>query len=172
MAGLSPRPPVPAELRLATWLWVGSIAVGAVLVVASLFLDDETVRVTVRTELATQPALAGLSLDTLVRLVLVVGAVLSLLWSAAKIGMVVAMRSGRGWARTVLAVVGALEVVLTVSVLSGASALDGVGQALDAAGRIVGAALLLAAGVAMFTGDANAYLAPRPARTPPGEGRR
>lgn len=172
MAGLSPRPPVPVELRLATWLWVGSIAVGAVLVVASLFFVDETVRTAVRTELATQPALAGLSLDTLVRLVLVVGAVLSLLWSAAKVGMVVAMRSGRGWARTVLAVVGALEVVLTVSVLSGASALDGVGPALDAAGRFVGAALLLAAGVAMFTGDANAYLAPRRARTPPRGGRR
>ncbi len=172
MAGLSSRAPLPAELRLATWLWVGSIVVGVVLVVASLFSVDETVRTAVRTELAGQRALDGVPLDTLVRLVTVVGAVLSLLWSAAKVGIVLLMRSGRGWARTVLAVVGGLEVVLTVSVLSGASTLDGVGPLLDAAGRVVGAALVLAAGVAMFTGDANPYLAPRRARTPPGGGRR
>lgn len=172
MAGLRPRPAVPTELRLATWLWVGSIVVGVVLGVTSLFLVDETVRTVVRAELAGQPALAGMSLDTLVRLVTVVGAVLSLLWAGVKISLVLLMRSARGWARTVLVVVGALEVVLTVSALSGAAVLDGAGTALDAAGRFVGAALVLAAGVAMFTGDANVYLAPRRATPPPGEGRR
>ncbi|MEO6881962.1 MAG: hypothetical protein ABI181_13590 [Mycobacteriaceae bacterium] len=157
--------PAPAELRLATWLWLGSIAVGAVLVVASLFSVDETARMAVRTELAGQPALDGVPLDTLVRLVTVVGAVLSLLWSAAKVGLVLVMRSGRGWARTVLTVVGAVEVVLTVAVLGDTTVPDAVA-------RLVGAALVLAAGVAMFTGDANPYLAPRRTRNRPGGGRR
>ncbi len=161
----SPAPSVtgpPPEVRAAVWLWVGAIVVGIVSAVVSVVVVDDAVRELVRTELAATPALASFSSDDLVRLVSILGLVLSVLWAGVKLALVLLVRSGRGWARTALTVVGALGVTSALLGLRVAPVAEGVLG-------LVGAALVVAAGVAMYSGDANPYLAPRPPRSRPRE---
>ena len=157
MPGGTPPPivPRPSEVGTAFWLWIANIVVGIVSVAVTFLTLDSTVTAQVRDQLATDPQLSTVNAESFVRIALVVGAVFTLLFAGLKLFFLFKMRSGRNWARVTLTVFGGLSILLTVVSLGQASGIE-------AGFGLVGAILIVAAIVFMFTGGARDYFASRP----------
>jgi hypothetical protein len=145
----------PSEVSTAFWLWVANVVVGLAGSVVAFAAIGDTVRAQLADQVRSDPTLNTADVETVVRIGVVVGSVVALLLVGLQLFVVFRMRSGRSWARIVLTVLGGLSVLLTVAGLGRASTVD-------AGFGLVGAILVVAAVVYMFTGGAQQYFAPRP----------
>lgn len=150
-------PPRPHEVQLAMVLWIASVLVGAVTLVLSLSSVGSLVREELDAQVASNPELASLDRETIVRLAsfTVVGA--SLLGLGLRLFLVVKLAAGRRWARTVLTVLGVLSVLGAVLDMRSASAAE-------AATAVVQSLLVASAIVCMFSEGAQPYFARVPRR--------
>ncbi|UZJ25248.1 hypothetical protein RHODO2019_01750 [Rhodococcus antarcticus] len=156
MPGGTPPPVVrPSEVSTAFWLWVANMVVSLAGSVVAFATIGDTVRAQLADQVRADPSLNQADVETIIRVGVVVGVVFALLFVALQLFFVFRMRSGRSWARIVLTVLGGLSVLLTVAGLGSASIVD-------AGFGLVGAILIVAAIIYMFTGGARDYFAPRP----------
>jgi hypothetical protein len=147
----------PSEVSTAFWLWVANVVVGLAGSVVAFATIGDTVRAQLADQVRSDPTLKTADVETVIRVGVVVGAGFALLFVGLQLFVVFRLRSGRSWARIVLTVLGGLSVLLTVAGLGRASTVD-------AGFGLVGAILVVAAIVYMFTGGAQQYFAPRPRR--------
>jgi hypothetical protein len=115
------------------------------------------VRQELDSQLASNPDLASVDRETIIRIASYAVVAVNLLGVALRVFLVVKLAAGRRWARTILTVLGALSVAGAVlNVRSG--------TAVDAAVSVLQALLVAAAIVYMFSEGAKAYFSPTPRR--------
>ncbi|MGZ4558435.1 MAG: hypothetical protein ACXVGB_07415, partial [Mycobacteriaceae bacterium] len=115
------------------------------------------VRQELDSQLASNPDLASVDRETIIRIASYAVVAVNLLGVALRVFLVVKLAAGRRWARTILTVLGALSVAGAVlNVRSG--------TAVDAAVSVLQALLVAAAIVYMFSEGAKAYFSPTPCR--------
>lgn len=156
--GLGPMPgenqirtesvPAPADVENAFKLWLVSIGLGVLGIIASLlFADRDSLRQDVQNA---NPNFDAGQLDTAVTVGLVGGAVVAAIIIGLELFFVFKMRAGRNWSRIVLTVLGVL------GVLSGLYGLIG-GVSIGAVVNIISIIVVIAAIVFMFKPAASAY---------------
>lgn len=154
------RPPGrerPHEVRVAVDLWIASMVVGLIALLASLSSIGPLVRQELDAQLASNPDLASIDRETIIRIASYAVVAVNLLGVALRVFLVVKLAAGRRWARTILTVLGVLSVVGAVlNVRSG--------TAVDAAVGVLQALLVAAAIVYMFSEGAKTYFSPTPRR--------
>lgn len=147
----------PHEVRVAVDLWIASIVVGLIALLASFSSIGPLVRQELDSQLASNPDLASVDRETIIRIASYAVVAVNLLGVALRVFLVVKLAVGRRWARTILTVLGALSVAGAVlNVRSG--------TAVDAAVSVLQALLVAAAIVYMFSEGAKAYFSPTPRR--------
>jgi hypothetical protein len=138
-------------------LWIASIVVGLIALLASFSSIGPLVRQELDSQLASNPDLASVDRETIIRIASYAVVAVNLLGVALRVFLVVKLAAGRRWARTILTVLGALSVAGAVlNVRSG--------TAVDAAVSVLEALLVAAAIVYMFSEGAKAYFSPTPRR--------
>lgn len=154
------RPPGrerPHEVRVAVDLWIASMVVGLIALLASFSSIGPLVRQELDAQLASNPDLASIDRETIIRIASYAVVAVNLLGVALRVFLVVKLAAGRRWARTILTVLGVLSVVGAVlNVRSG--------TAVDAAVGVLQALLVAAAIVYMFSEGAKTYFSPTPRR--------
>lgn len=154
------RPPGrerPHEVRVAVDLWIASMVVGLIALLASFSSIGPLVRQEFDAQLASNPDLASIDRETIIRIASYAVVAVNLLGVALRVFLVVKLAAGRRWARTILTVLGVLSVAGAVlNVRSG--------TAVDAAVGVLQALLVAAAIVYMFSEGAKAYFPPTPRR--------
>lgn len=154
------RPPGrerPHEVRVAVDLWIASMVVGLIALLASFSSIGPLVREELDAQLASNPDLASIDRETIIRIASYAVVAVNLLGVALRVFLVVKLAAGRRWARTILTVLGVLSVVGAVlNVRSG--------TAVDAAVGVLQALLVAAAIVYMFSEGAKTYFSPTPRR--------
>lgn len=147
----------PHEVRVAVDLWIASMVVGLIALLASFSSIGPLVRQELDAQLASNPDLASVDRETIVRIASYAVVAVNLLGVALRVFLVVKLAAGRRWARTILTVLGVISVVGAVlNVRSG--------TAVDAAVGVLEALLVAAAIVYMFSEGAKAYFSPIPRR--------
>ncbi|MGZ4553801.1 MAG: hypothetical protein ACXVGN_09450 [Mycobacteriaceae bacterium] len=142
---------------MAVDLWIASIVVGLIALLASFSSIGPLVRQELDSQLASNPDLASVDRETIIRIASYAVVAVNLLGVALRVFLVVKLAAGRRWARTILTVLGALSVAGAVlNVRSG--------TAVDAAVSVLQALLVAAAIVYMFSEGAKAYFSPTPRR--------
>ncbi|MGZ4586748.1 MAG: hypothetical protein ACXVX9_02965 [Mycobacteriaceae bacterium] len=142
---------------MAVDLWIASIVVGLIALLASFSSIGPLVRQELDSQLASNPDLASVDRETIIRIASYAVVAVNLLGVALRVFLVVKLAAGRRWARTILTVLGALSVAGAVlNVRSG--------TAVDAAVSVLQALLVAAAIVYMFSEGAKAYFSPTPCR--------
>jgi hypothetical protein len=138
-------------------LWIASIVVGLIALLASFSSIGPLVRQELDAQLASNPDLASVDRETIIRIASYAVVAVNLLGVALRVFLVVKVAAGRRWARTILTVLGVLSVVGAVlNVRSG--------TAVDAAVSVLQALLVAAAIVYMFSEGAKTYFSPTPRR--------
>jgi hypothetical protein len=138
-------------------LWIASIVVGLIALLASFSSIGPLVRQELDAQLASNPDLASIDRETIIRIASYAVVAVNLLGVALRVFLVVKVAAGRRWARTILTVLGVLSVVGAVlNVRSG--------TAVDAAVSVLQALLVAAAIVYMFSEGAKTYFSPTPRR--------
>ena len=145
-------PAPPQEVEVAAKLWFASIVIGLVAGVLTLLLTDRDVLA--QEILNADASITASQARSAVTIGLVVALVVSLAILALEVFFVSKMRAGKGWARTVLTVLGVLSVL---------SSLFGLGAGLTLGGlaNLLSLVLVAAAVVLMYRSASNAYFAPR-----------
>ncbi|MGZ4531514.1 MAG: hypothetical protein ACXVXP_04105 [Mycobacteriaceae bacterium] len=142
---------------MAVDLWIASMVVGLIALLASFSSIGPLVRQELDSQLASNPDLASVDRETIIRIASYAVVAVNLLGVALRVFLVVKLAAGRRWARTILTVLGALSVAGAVlNVRSG--------TAVDAAVSVLQALLVAAAIVYMFSEGAKAYFSPTPRR--------
>lgn len=142
---------------MAVDLWIASMVVGLIALLASFSSIGPLVRQELDAQLASNPDLASVDRETIVRIASYAVVAVNLLGVALRVFLVVKLAAGRRWARTILTVLGVISVVGAVlNVRSG--------TAVDAAVGVLEALLVAAAIVYMFSEGAKAYFSPIPRR--------
>jgi len=159
------QPPMPAakpsprqrphEVTVAVYLWVASVVVGLIVLVTSAGSLGPQVRDELNAQLASNPELASMNPDTIVRIAGVAVVVVSLFGVALRVFLLVKLAAGRRWARSILTVLGVFSVLGAVVSVRSAGAVD-------AALSVVNALLIAAAVVYLFSDGANKFFAPSP----------
>ncbi|MGZ4523528.1 MAG: hypothetical protein ACXVXO_08945 [Mycobacteriaceae bacterium] len=142
---------------MAVDLWIASMVVGLIALLASFSSIGPLVRQELDSQLASNPDLASVDRETIIRIASYAVVAVNLLGVALRVFLVVKLAAGRRWARTILTVLGALSVAGAVlNVRSG--------TAVDAAVSVLQALLVAAAIVYMFSEGAKSYFSPTPCR--------
>lgn len=142
---------------MAVDLWIASMVVGLIALLASFSSIGPLVRQELDAQLASNPDLASIDRETIIRIASYAVVAVNLLGVALRVFLVVKLAAGRRWARTILTVLGVLSVVGAVlNVRSG--------TAVDAAVGVLQALLVAAAIVYMFSEGAKTYFSPTPRR--------
>lgn len=142
---------------MAVDLWIASMVVGLIALLASFSSIGPLVRHELDAQLASNPDLASIDRETIIRIASYAVVAVNLLGVALRVFLVVKLAAGRRWARTILTVLGVLSVVGAVlNVRSG--------TAVDAAVGVLQALLVAAAIVYMFSEGAKTYFSPTPRR--------
>lgn len=142
---------------MAVDLWIASMVVGLIALLASFSSIGPLVREELDAQLASNPDLASIDRETIIRIASYAVVAVNLLGVALRVFLVVKLAAGRRWARTILTVLGVLSVVGAVlNVRSG--------TAVDAAVGVLQALLVAAAIVYMFSEGAKTYFLPTPRR--------
>ncbi|MGZ4543469.1 MAG: hypothetical protein ACXVXI_10175, partial [Mycobacteriaceae bacterium] len=129
---------------MAVDLWIASMVVGLIALLASFSSIGPLVRQELDSQLASNPDLASVDRETIIRIASYAVVAVNLLGVALRVFLVVKLAAGRRWARTILTVLGALSVAGAVlNVRSG--------TAVDAAVSVLQALLVAAAIVYMFS---------------------
>ncbi|MGZ4555541.1 MAG: hypothetical protein ACXVGI_05465 [Mycobacteriaceae bacterium] len=142
---------------MAVDLWIASLVVGLIALLASFSSIGPLVRQELDAQLASNPDLASIDRETIIRIASYAVVAINLFGVALRVFLVVKLAAGRRWARTILTVLGALSVAGAVlNVRSG--------TAVDVAVSVLQALLVAAAIVYMFSEGAKAYFSPTPRR--------
>ncbi|MGZ4573940.1 MAG: hypothetical protein ACXVXY_02940 [Mycobacteriaceae bacterium] len=142
---------------MAVDLWIASIVVGLIALLASFSSIGPLVRQELDSQLASNPDLASVDRETIIRIASYAVVAVNLLGVALRVFLVVKLAAGRRWARTILTVLGALSVAGAVLNVRSRTAVD-------AAVSVLPALLVAAAIVYMFSEGAKAYFSPTPRR--------
>ncbi|MGI5222792.1 hypothetical protein [Nocardia sp. CA-290969] len=160
----------PADVVTARQLWWGIIALGIVRLFVSLadtLLNRERVSAEFRERMqAADPQLAPATIDLLVLVGAVLGAVFGSLIAALGVLVVQQLGKGKVWARTLLTFAGVWLVIMGVAALFSIGVVEGAGPVLSGGISIVQAVL---AGGAIFLcrrPEAEQWFAPRGPGTP------
>ncbi|MGZ4520427.1 MAG: hypothetical protein ACXVGA_05250, partial [Mycobacteriaceae bacterium] len=133
---------------MAVDLWIASIVVGLIALLASFSSIGPLVRQELDSQLASNPDLASVDRETIIRIASYAVVAINLLGVALRVFLVVKLAAGRRWARTLLTVLGALSVVGAILTVRS-------GTAVDAAVSVLQALLVAAAIVYMFSEGAK-----------------
>ncbi|MGV8967623.1 MAG: hypothetical protein ACOH2F_15250 [Cellulomonas sp.] len=145
----APRREAPADVLTSVKLWFASIVVGLLGGILSFVLADTTGAVKKLAE-ADTTGLTEAQLQAAVNVGLVIALVVTLIMLGLQILFVFKMKAGRGWARIVLTVLGALSAISTLMSLSG-------GITVSTAFSVISLGLVVAAVILMFRPAANPY---------------
>lgn len=141
----------PKEVEISFGLWVATLVIGVIGVVLSYGQIRQVQAQMINQMGAQNPPIDQSMIERTATTALVIGTVVWLLFVAAMFLFVFLMRAGRNWARIVLAVLGGLDVLLSLFGIAVAGSAAGLLQLL----------LLVGAIVTMFLPAANAWFAPR-----------
>ncbi|MET1075116.1 MAG: hypothetical protein ABWY11_20890 [Umezawaea sp.] len=145
----------PKEIDTSALFWFGAIVLGLFSVVLSFLVIDQAALDEVKAKaLADNPTITAEQYDATLNTLKFVGAGLLVVVYGLWLMFVLFMRSGKNWARIVLAVLSGLWLITT---LIGIASAGGIGIVLD----VIQIALVVAAVYFMFRPSANAYFAPR-----------
>ncbi|MGZ4558863.1 MAG: hypothetical protein ACXVGB_09425 [Mycobacteriaceae bacterium] len=142
---------------MAVDLWIASLVVGLIALLASFSSIGPLVRQELDAQLASNPDLASIDRETIIRIASYAVVAINLFGVALRVFLVVKLAAGRRWARTLLTVLGALSVVGAILTVRS-------GTAVDAAVSVLQALLVAAAIVYMFSEGAKTYFLPTPHR--------
>lgn len=115
---------MPEDIRAAWGLWL----IGAAFALVGMMLNSLTTsfadlpsatRDAFRDAVASAGDTAGVSVESMFTVALAVGAVLAVLGSAVTVWLAFRLRAGKGWARTMLDIVGIFLIIDAVSVMVG-----------------------------------------------------
>ncbi|MGW7536763.1 hypothetical protein [Amycolatopsis sp. NPDC054798] len=145
------RPPRPAAITGAFWAFVAAMLVGVAAAVFLFFSRDAVADAMRRANAQNATRLTDAQIDQAVTIGVVAGAVLAIAFSLLHLLFAFKLRAGRNWARIVLTVLTALQVV---SLLAGRTTVVG----------YVSAAFAVLGVVLSFLPEASQYIAAAKAR--------
>jgi hypothetical protein len=149
--GQAPAPPRPGTIEGAFWAFIAAPVIGLIGGLL-IFADRDKIAATMRdTNRQRNGTLTDAQIDQAVNVTMITAVVIAVIIAGLYLLFAFKLRAGRNWARIVLTVLAALQLL---SVLTGQSTIGGYVAVLAA---VVGVVL-------SFTGPSNAYLAAGKAR--------